>query len=131
MPIEHINPAGLRRPPTYTHVMKATGGTTVYIAGQVSLDAEGRLVGEGDFAAQAKQVFENLRIALASAGAGFNNLARITTYIVGFDQAKREAFGAARLAAMGDALPASTLLGVAALAQPGYQIEVEGIAVLD
>ena len=131
MPIEHINPGGLRRPPTYTHVVKATGGTTVYIAGQVSLDAGGNLVGEGDFAAQAKQVFENLRIALASAGAGFDDLARITTYIVGFDQSKREAFAAARLAAMGDALPASTLLGVEALALPGYQIEVEGIAVLD
>ncbi len=128
--IERIQPDGLRRPPTYTPVIRAGGGTTIYISGQVAADAEGNIVGVGDFAAQARQVFENLRLALASVGADFSNVAKITTYIVNYEPALREVYGAARAAAMGDALPASTLIGVQALAMPEYLIEVEAVAVV-
>lgn len=130
MNIERINPAGLRRPPTYTPVVRATGGSTVYCSGQVSVDLDGRIVGEGDFAAQARQVFSNLRVALAAAGADFTNVVKMTTYIVNYRPELREALGAARTEALGDALPASTLVGVQALAVPGYLIEVEAIAVV-
>lgn len=130
MTIERINPAGLRRPPTYTPAVRATGGATVYISGQVSVDIDGRIVGEGDFAAQAQQVFANLRLALAAVGADFSNVVKLTTYIVNYRPELREALGAARTAAMGDALPASTLVGVQALAMPGYLIEVEAVAVI-
>ena len=130
MTIERIYPEGLRRPPAYTPVVRATGGSTVYFSGQVPVDADGQLVGEGDFAAQARQVFTNLRVALAAVGADFTHVARMTTYIVNYSPALREALGAARSEAMGDARAASTLLGVQSLAVPGYLIEVEAIAVV-
>lgn len=131
MPIERINPEGLRRPPTYTLVVRASGGSTAYISGQVPVDVDGQIVGAGDFAAQAKQVFANLGIALAAVGADFSHVVKMTTYIVNYEPALREALGAARTAAMGGALPASTLVGVQALAMPEYLLEIEVIAVLD
>ena len=129
--IERIDPPGLRRPPTYAPVVRVNGGTTVYLSGQVPVDAEGNVVGEGDIAAQAKQVYENLRLALAGVGGDFRNLVRMTTYIVGYTPAMRDAVGAVRSEAMGDVRAASTLLGVQSLAMPGYLIEVEAIAVID
>ena len=66
----------------------------------------------------------------AAVGADFSHVAKITTYIVGYDASMRETYGAARAEAMGDALPASTLIGVQALAMPEYLIEVEAIAVV-
>jgi len=131
MSIERIYPEDLRRPPTYAPVVRATGGATVYISGQVPVDANGDLVGEGDFAAQARQVFSNLRLALRAVGGDFSNVARMTTYVVNYTPELREALGAARSEAMGDARAASTLVGVQALAVPGYLIEVEAIAVVD
>lgn len=130
MTIERIYPEGLRRPPTFTPVVRAIGGSTLYLSGQVPVDIDGQLVGEGDFAAQARQVFANLRIALEAAGADFTNVVKMTTYIVDYRPELREALGAARTEAMGGALPASTLVGVQALAMPGYLIEVEAIAVI-
>src|SRR5689334_22101940 len=79
MAIERIQPDGLSRPPTYSQVVKA--GNTIYVAGQVSQDEHGQLVGAGDFVAQATQVFENLRKALAAAGAGFENLVKTNVYV--------------------------------------------------
>lgn len=128
--IERINPDGLRRPPTYTPVVRATGETTVYISGQVPVDVDGNIVGGDDFTAQARQVFENLRLALASVGADFSHVAKITTYIVNYRPELRDLYGAVRSEAMGDSLPASTLVGVQALAMPEYLLEVEAIAVL-
>ena len=130
MTIERINPEGLRRPPTYIPVVRAIGGSTVYISGQVSVDAAGNIVGAGDFAAQARQVFSNLRLALAAVGADFTHLVKMTTYVVNYSPELRESLGAARTEAMEGALPASTLIGVQALAVPGYLIEVEGVAVI-
>jgi len=95
MPLEHIYPEELRRPPTYVPVVRVTAGTTVYLSGQVPVDLEGNIVGEGDFGAQARQVFANLRSALAAVGADFSNLARMTTYIVNYSPTLREALGAA------------------------------------
>lgn len=131
MTIERIQPEGLARPTGYTHVVRARGGSTVYISGQISADAAGNVVGEGDFATQARQVYENLRAALASVGAGFEQVAKMNTYIVNYRPELRDALRAARAAVMGDAAPASTLIGVQALAAPAYLIEVEAIAVLD
>jgi enamine deaminase RidA (YjgF/YER057c/UK114 family) len=128
--IERLNPEGMSRPAAYSHVVKASGGTTVYLAGQTPIDAEGRVVGEDDFGAQARQVFANLRTALAAVGADFTSLVRTTTYIVNYTPELREALQAARSEAFGDVKPASTLLGVAALANPAYLIEIEGIAVI-
>lgn len=131
MAIERIYPEGLRRPPTYAPVVRATGGTTAYLSGQVPVDVNGDLVGEGDFASQARQVFLNLRTALGAVGGDFANVVKMTTYIVNYTPALRDALGAARTEAMGDARTASTMVGVQALAVPGYLIEVEVIAVID
>lgn len=131
MTIDHIQPEGLRRPPTYTPVVRATGGSTVYISGQVSVDVDGNIVGASDFAAQCRQVFSNLRAALAAVGADFSHVVKMNTYIVDFHPGLREDLRVVRTEAMGtDAPPASTLIGVQALAEPEYLIEIEAIAVV-
>ena len=131
MTIERINPASINKPGGYTHVVRARGGTTVYVAGQTPVDAAGNLVGEGDLQAQARKVFENLRDALAAAGADFSHVAKMTTYIVGYQPEMLPGFRAVRESFLGGNLPASTLVGVAALALPGFLIEIEVIAYLD
>ena len=126
MSVEHIQPQGLPKPPTYSHVVKA--GNTVYVAGQVAQDEKGQPVGRGDFTAQATQVFENLKKALTSAGADFGDLVKITVYIT--DPRYREPLGEVRSRYLTGPLPASTLIVVAGLASPDYLLEIEGIAVV-
>jgi enamine deaminase RidA (YjgF/YER057c/UK114 family) len=130
MAIERIYPDGLRRPPTYTPVIRVIGGTTIYISGQVSADVHGNVVGVGDFTAQARQVYANLREALAAVGADFSNVVKTTTFIVNYEPSMRDALGVVRSEVMGDALPTSTLIGVQALAAPEYLIEIEAVAVV-
>ncbi|MCC7107171.1 MAG: RidA family protein [Chloroflexi bacterium] len=127
MAIERIQPAGLSKPPTYCHVVKT--GNTVYIAGQTSQDANGQVVGAGDFAAQATQVFENIKTALESVGANFSNLVRIMTYIT--DPRYRDPLNEVRTKYLTSDLPTSTLLVVTGLANPAYLIEIDAIAVLE
>jgi enamine deaminase RidA (YjgF/YER057c/UK114 family) len=129
---EHLNPAGLMKPTGYTHVVTATGGKQVYVAGQVSLDAEGNLVGKGDLRAQARQVYLNLRAALAGAGAGPKDLVKLTTFVVGYRPEVLPALREERAAFFGaeTPLPASTLVGVQALAREDFLIEIEAVAVV-
>jgi enamine deaminase RidA (YjgF/YER057c/UK114 family) len=132
LPNSRTNPEGLSPPRGYTHVIMATGRRTVYVAGQVALDAGGNLVGAGDLAAQAGQVFANLRTALAAAGAGPADVVKLTTFVVGYTPEHRAAIAEARAAFLGDAAPpASTLVGVQSLAAEGFLIEVEAVAVLE
>jgi enamine deaminase RidA (YjgF/YER057c/UK114 family) len=72
-----INPETMHRPTGYTHVVEVTGGRPVYIAGQVALDPTGALVGPGDVRAQARQVFDNLRLALQAVGATFEQVVKL------------------------------------------------------
>jgi enamine deaminase RidA (YjgF/YER057c/UK114 family) len=132
MGLERITPAGLFKPAAYTQVVEARGRRLVFVAGQVSIDADGKLVAAGDFAGQVKQVFANLRSALAGAGATPADVTKITIYIVNYKPELRALLGEARAAVFGPTtLPASTLVGVQALAEPGFLIEIEAIAVLD
>jgi enamine deaminase RidA (YjgF/YER057c/UK114 family) len=131
MTIERINPSGLARPASYTQVVVATGTRLVFVAGQVADDAEGNLVGAGDLAAQARQAFDNVGRALAGAAARPDQVARITIYVVGHRPEHLRAISEARIEVFGDHLPADTLVGVETLAEPGYLIEVEAIAVVD
>ena len=126
MSAERIQPEGLAQPATYAQVVKA--GNTIYIAGQVAQDERGQLVGRGDFAAQAIQVFENLKRALASVGGDFGDLVKINIYLT--DARYREPLVEIRARYLEGALPAATLVVVAALAQPEYLLEIEGVAVL-
>lgn len=131
MTLECINPKDLPTPQTYTQVVVATGTRMVFVAGQEPEDIHGKLVGQGDFAAQARQVFANLGRALAAAGATPKDVAKITIYVVDY---KRDEYlpiiEAARVALFGEHKPVDTLLGVATLS-PGYLIEVDAIAVVD
>jgi enamine deaminase RidA (YjgF/YER057c/UK114 family) len=131
MTLELINPEALSTPESYTRVVAAAGSRLVFVAGQVADDAQGNLVGPDDLAAQARQAFANVGRALAAAGAGPEHVARITIYVVGHRPELLPAISNARRAVFGDHLPADTLLGVEALAEPGYLVEVEAIAVVD
>lgn len=132
MTIERHTPKGLFKPANYTQVVVATGRRTVFISGQVSIDAEGKLVTPSDFAGQARQVYSNLRIALAGVGATPADVTKLTTFVVGYKPEVRPILGEARATVFGAAdVPASTLVGVQALAEPGYLLEVEAIAVIE
>jgi 2-iminobutanoate/2-iminopropanoate deaminase len=102
-------------------------GNTIYVSGQVAYDANGTLVGKGDMKAQTRQVFKNIKAVLAAAGAGFDDIIKINTYIT--DQSKFMDMLAVRTEIFGANPPASTAVVVAGLAFPGLLIEVEAIAV--
>jgi enamine deaminase RidA (YjgF/YER057c/UK114 family) len=131
MTLELINPEDLPTPESYTQVIAATGSTLVFVAGQVADDAQGNLVGPGDLAAQARQAFANVGRCIAAAGAGPEQVVRITIYVVRYRPEHIPEISEARIAVFGDHKPADTLLGVETLAEPGYLIEVEAIAVVD
>jgi len=80
--LQFINPPTMATPPGYSHVVQITGGRTVYISGQVAVDPSFRLIGKGDFHAQAQQVFENLKAALAAVGADFTHVVKLNIYLV-------------------------------------------------
>ncbi|VWB73066.1 enamine deaminase RidA [Burkholderia arboris] len=131
MALECINPKDLPVPQTYTQVVVATGSKMVFISGQEPEDIHGKLVGQGDLDAQARQVFGNLGRALAGAGARPEQVARITIYVVNYDRdACLPIIESARKALFGDHKPADVVLGVATLS-PGYLIEVDAIAIID
>jgi enamine deaminase RidA (YjgF/YER057c/UK114 family) len=128
VPLERVQPEGLHRLPLFTHVVKA--GNTVYIAGQVALDADGSIVGPGDISAQTRQAFENFKTALASVGADFTNVAKITIYAT--DAKYRPAIAAVRREYAGSPDPlASTFVAVSGLALPELLVEIDGVAILD
>jgi enamine deaminase RidA (YjgF/YER057c/UK114 family) len=131
MTLEMINPDDLHTPQSYTHVVAATGSRLVFVAGQAADDEQGNLVGAGDLAAQARQAFANVGRCLAAARARPEQVARITIYVAGHRPEYLPLISAARIAVFGDHKPADTLLGVQTLAEPGYLIEVEAIAVVD
>ena len=131
MPLDCINPADLPPAQTYTHVVSASGGRMVFVAGQVAEDADGRLVGAGDLGAQARQAFANVGRALAAAGARPEQVARITIYVAGYRPEHIPIVEAGRRALFGDHKPADVLLGVQALSDPAYLIEVDAVAVVD
>ena len=131
MKVELINPEDLPKPQSYHQVAVATGSRLVFVAGQVSEDIHGNLVGEGDFALQARTAFANVGRALAAAGARVDEVARITIYVAGHRAELIPLISEARDAVFGDHRPADTLLGVETLAEPGYLIEVEAVAVTD
>jgi enamine deaminase RidA (YjgF/YER057c/UK114 family) len=131
MTLECINPDDLPVPLTYTQVVVATGSRFVFVAGQEPEDREGNLVGPGDFAIQARQVFANLGRALAAAGAKPDQVTKITIYVTDYRRDEHlPVIEEARVALFGNHKPVDTLLGVAALS-PGYLIEVDAIAVTD
>jgi enamine deaminase RidA (YjgF/YER057c/UK114 family) len=133
MTTQYLKPEGLSQPAAYTQVITVTGGRLVFIAGQTPVDADGNIVGIGDFEAQTRQVFENLKRAVEAAGGTWANIIKVVQYIPNWDPEKhRPALTAARAAYMvPDSLPVSTLLGIQSLARPEYLIEIDAIAAID
>ena len=129
---EIFSPATLPPPVGYSHVAKVNQGTLIYLAGQVSSDASGKLVGEGDFEAQAEQVFRNLKLGLEAAGATMADIVKMNVYIVAeVDQADVPKLRSVRDRHVNTAKPpASTLLFVTRLARPGWLIEIEAVAAI-
>jgi enamine deaminase RidA (YjgF/YER057c/UK114 family) len=123
---EFINPPGLTQPTGYTHVVVSADRHTAYVAGQVAFDSAGKVVGVGNFQAQADQVFANLGRALASVGASFDDVVKTTTRLTDLKNlgALRETraryFGARHP-------PANTLIPVMALARPELLLEIEAV----
>ncbi|MFJ8591224.1 RidA family protein [Streptomyces sp. NPDC093598] len=121
-------PDGVAAAAHYSHVVLGTG-RFVAIAGQLALDEQRRLVGAGDAAAQARQVFENLRRCLAAAGASFDDVVKLTYFVT--DMAHMPAIRAARAEHIpDDRLPAASAVQVAALVRPEFVLEIEAFAVV-
>jgi reactive intermediate/imine deaminase len=122
-----LDPAGLPAPIShYANGVRA--GDTIYVSGQVALDAEGRLVGPGDVVAQARQALENVKAVLAAGGATLDDVVKVTVYLANVDDRPR--VNEVRKAYFGANRPASTLVEVSRLALAGLLVEIEAIAVV-
>jgi enamine deaminase RidA (YjgF/YER057c/UK114 family) len=127
--IRFINPSELSVPTGYSHVAEVRARRMVYISGQVALNQSGQLVGAGDLEAQAVQVFENLKGALAAVGAGFEHVFKLSYYLLDISQMPTVREVRNRYLPTGQ-FPASTAVEVRRLVQPEWLIEVEAVAYL-
>jgi reactive intermediate/imine deaminase len=125
-----LSPETLQPPFGYSQVVEARAGRIVYISGQVPLDAEGRLVGEGDSGTQVRQVFDNLAAALEAADASWSDVVKLSYFVVDIGQV-------AALRAIRDEYvdtqhpPASTLVEVSRLFRDDVLVEIEAVAIRD
>lgn len=127
---EYLNPEGIAGPTGYTHVVTTTARKLVYISGQVGMDAQGKT--QQGLRAQTIQVFENLKTALTAVGATFDDVIKVTTLIVNYKPEDRALIREIRTQYFNAAQPpASTLIGVQALALPEWLIEIEAIAAIE
>jgi 2-iminobutanoate/2-iminopropanoate deaminase len=133
MPRHNLQPAALstrlvQGHMLYSHVVVVEGRRTIFLAGQLARDRQDNVVGTGDMRAQIRQVGENLKAALAAAGATLNDLVKTTTYVTDIEEffkhidVRMEYFGA---------LPTSTTVEVRRLAHPDLLVEVEAMAVIE
>jgi len=132
MALERINPSDIYPPVNnnYTQVIKSTGGTQVHVAGIISLNKQGELIGQDDMQAQARAIVEITGKALTAAGATPANVVRMNIYTVDVDRFKHEGHREV-LKFFDGLLPASTLVGVTRLAHPDFLVEIEMTAVID
>jgi reactive intermediate/imine deaminase len=122
-----LSPTSLPPPAGYSHVVDAAASRIVYVSGQVPLDADGQLVGESDFAAQTRQVFENLTLALEAAGASWRDVVKLTYFLRDVGElpvvrAVRDEYVDTKRP------PASTLVEVSRLFRDDVLVEIEAIA---
>lgn len=128
MAANFINPETMQSPDGYTHVVEVTSGRPVYISGQVALDRDGKLAG-GDIRSQTRQVFENMRAALAAVGGTLGDVVKLNTYLLDVTEmpavreVRNEYFDSGRP-------PAATAVEVSRLEPDGVLIEIEAVAVL-
>jgi enamine deaminase RidA (YjgF/YER057c/UK114 family) len=131
MQTQFLNPPTLCPTFGWSHVVTATGGKTVYISGQVSVNQRGEVVGKGDLKRQTEQTYENLMHALTAAGATFRDVVKLNIYVVGLKPEHVPALREVRSRYVSaEQPPASTLVGVSALVGADWLIEIEVVAVL-
>lgn len=123
-----LSPETMSPPFGYSHVVDAPAGRIIYISGQVPLDTDGELVGQGDFEAQARQVFANLSAALEAAGAGWSDVVKLNYFLteigeLGTVRTIRDEYVDT------ERPPASTLVQVSALFSPEAMVEIEAVAI--
>lgn len=124
---QEIRVAGQAEPIShYTDAVRA--GDLLFVSGVVPVDGAGRVVGGGDVAEQARQVFRNMGEVLAAAGCAFADVVKVTVFLTDVDD--RPLINPARQEVFGETRPASTLVEISRLAVPGARIEVEAIAVV-
>jgi enamine deaminase RidA (YjgF/YER057c/UK114 family) len=127
--IVRINPPELGTPPGYSQVVEVRASRIIFIAGQTALDRDGNVVGQGNFAAQAAQVFDNLAIALNAADCTPAHLVKMTVFLTDMNNlaAYREARNRFFAKVTPPAAPAVTLVEVSKLYGPHFLIEIEAI----
>lgn len=127
--VRFINPDTMPKPPGFTHVVEVSGGKTIYLSGQVPRSPDGVMVGEEDATRQAEQVFANLEAGLAAVGGSFDDVVKLTMFVV--DMADFKAIAAVRDTYVNlENPPASSSVEVQRLVTEGMLVEVEAIAVL-
>lgn len=131
MQTQFLNPPTLSPTFGWTHVVTATGGKTVYVSGQVSVNERGEVVGKGDLKAQTEQTFKNLQHALSVVGARFQDVVKMSLFVVGLKPEHVPIIREVRSRYV-DAQkpPASTLVGVSALVNADWLIESDVVAVI-
>jgi reactive intermediate/imine deaminase len=123
----HVRPDGLPPVNGYSHAV-AFSGRLVVVSGQVPLDSEGKLVGQDDPRAQAKQVFDNMVIALAAAGARMEHVVKLTVYLTNLDDLEAVRQVRDEFISL-DRPPASSLVQVSRLVHPAFRVEIDALAV--
>ena len=129
--VSFINPKEIAAPMGYTHLVSIENPKKIlYISGQISKDQSGQIVGEGDLEVQTRQVYSNILAILKSQGASFKDVVKLNTY-----STRPEKIGITRKVRTefidGDNPPASTFIGVTALADPAFLVEIEAVAVME
>jgi len=128
--IEYLKPEGLFNVPSFSQVTTATGGKLVFVSGQVAWDKTGKPV-PGDLEAQTRLTYENLKLALAAAGATFEDVVKMTVFVKDLDNAKWKAISKVRSEYLSkERPPASTMIGVQGMVYEEMLIEIEAIAVV-
>lgn len=135
MAVTLVNPSGLPEVDVYRQVSVATGSKLIHVAGQVSWDADGKTIGDGDLTAQVEQCYLNVGTALAGVGASFADVVKLTVHVVDWAPERMPELleGIARASVKLGTTPMApvSLFGIAALDVPEHLVEVEATAVLD
>ena len=133
MHVERINPPTLLPPEGHTHIVRVTGGTTLYVSGQGAYDVDRHLVGPGDYYAQTKQAFTNVLTALNAVGASYHDVVKATYYVARVTPDALGDFARAMNEVLGSESepPAATFVGVQSLAYDEMLVEIDVIAVVD
>src|SRR5215471_11459421 len=129
---QNVQPKGLAPPSRgghtlYSHVVSVEGKRLIFVAGQLARDAQGNVVGKGDMGAQIRQVGENIKAALAAAGATLADIVKTNTYVTDMDAFFRHVD--VRMQYFGPAMPTSTTVEVRRLAHPDFMVEIEVMAI--